>query len=274
MTTTLRPTGPIQEETGGVRSRAYDVCVNGRPVGRTELATHPVFGHEVGLIRALRIDEADRRRGRGTVAALAAEEVLRGWGCRRVEAALPAAAPEALRLATALGYVERNRAMSKPLTGMPPDLPAGSAARPLTEREFTDWLAESKTSYARSWIERGVPEEQAYAKSEADHTALLSQGLATPGVQLSVLMHDDVPVGTLWLAEREGQAFVYNVKVAEEHRRHGHGRTLMLVAEQQATAAGFGFIGLNVFAGNTPALRLYESLGYAPVTYHVYKPLL
>jgi spore coat protein U-like protein len=31
---------------------------------------------------------------------------------------------------------------------------------------------------------------------------------------------------------------------------------------------------LNVFAGNTPAERLYESLGYETLTYHLYKDLL
>ena len=33
-------------------------------------------------------------------------------------------------------------------------------------------------------------------------------------------------------------------------------------------------LGLNVFADNTPALRLYESLGYRPTRYHQYKTLL
>ncbi len=48
----------------------------------------------------------------------------------------------------------------------------------------------------------------------------------------------------------------------------------MLLAERQALAAGRQVIGLNVFAGNTPAERLYASLGYEPVVYAMYKVLL
>lgn len=47
----------------------------------------------------------------------------------------------------------------------------------------------------------------------------------------------------------------------------------MLEAERVCHAAGARLLGLNVFAGNTPALRLYASLGYRPVEIHLYKPL-
>ncbi|MDG4862357.1 GNAT family N-acetyltransferase [Streptomyces sp. T-3] len=274
MTTTLRPTGPIQREAGDVRSRPYQVCVNSRPVGTTVLATHPVFGPAVGQIRTLAIDERDRRRGRGTVAALAAEEVLRGWGCKRVEVAVPADATAALSLSAALGYVERNRHMAKPLGDRPPSLPPGSVGRPMTEAEFETWLVHEKVAYAQDWIDRGVPEAEAHAKSEADHASSLPDGLATPGVVFRVLEREGAAVGTVWVTLREDGAYVYDVLVAEEHRGHGHGRTLMHLAENEARAAGADRIGLNVFAGNTPALRLYESLGYRPVTYHLYKSLL
>ena len=115
MTTTLRPTEPLHRAADGTLSRRYQVCVNSRPVGRVHLATEPGAGPPAARIHELGIDEPDRGRGRGTVAALAAEEVARGWGCRSVEASVPAEAPHALRLATALGYVLRNRHMAKPL---------------------------------------------------------------------------------------------------------------------------------------------------------------
>ncbi|MFC7307736.1 GNAT family N-acetyltransferase [Streptomyces monticola] len=274
MTTTLRPTGPIHRAADGARSRTYQVCVNSRPVGATELATHAVFGPSVGEIRSLVIDERDRRRGRATVAALAAEEVLRGWGCTRVEAKVPADATAALSLATALGYIERNRRMAKRLAAGPPALPRGSTWRPMTDAEFDAWLARAKVTYAQTWIERGVPEEQAHIKSETDHARLLPNGKATPGTWLSTLTHEGVDVGTLWLAVRDEEPFVFDVRVEEEFRGHGHGRSLMLLAERQAREAGADELGLNVFAGKTPALRLYESLGYRPVTYFLYKPLL
>ncbi|MGP3999681.1 GNAT family N-acetyltransferase [Streptomyces sp. 8N706] len=278
MTTTLRPSGPEQHGPGGHRSRTYEVCVNSRPVGTIDLGTDERFGPAVGRIRSLRIDEPDRRRGRATVAALAAEEVLRGWRCGRIEVSVPAGAEAARRLVEALGYTERNRNMVKRVPEQPPSLPGESATRPMSEREFATWLAAGKKAYAQDWIDRGVPEDQAWAKSEADHAAQLPDGVRTSGAVLRVLSHRGGDVGTLWISLGglpDGlDAYVFDVEVAEEHRGRGHGRSLMLLAERECRTAGADRLGLNVFLDNTPALRLYESLGYEPTRYHLFKALV
>ncbi|NGN65782.1 GNAT family N-acetyltransferase [Streptomyces sp. A7024] len=278
MTTTLRPAGPETRDESGVRRRSYEVCVNGRPVGTVALTTDARWGSSAGRIENLRIDEPDRRRGRATVAALAAEEVLRGWGCGRVEISVQAGEDAGLRLATALGYVERSRNMIKQLPATPPSLPEGSRPRPMTRAEYQAWAAAAAGTYAQDWIDRGVPAAEARAKAERDHAESLPDGLDTPGVHLGVLEHDGAVVGILWIdpggAKESGVRWVYDVEVREEHRGRGHGRTLMLVAEQVALAAGADRLRLNVFAGNTPALKLYESLGYEPTAWHLYKPLL
>jgi ribosomal protein S18 acetylase RimI-like enzyme len=98
--------------------------------------------------------------------------------------------------------------------------------------------------------------------------------VATENVLISVLEHEGTPVGTLWLALQEERAFVFDVEADAAYRGRGHGRSLMLLAEAQAVAAGRTVVGLNVFAGNTPAERLYESLGYETTAYHMYKSLL
>ena len=116
MTTTLRPTEPLRRNDDGTRSRRYQVCVNGRPVGRLHLGTQREAGDTVAVISELYIDEPERKRGRRTVAALVAEEVARDWGCTRMVGHLPADAEAARRLAAALGYAEHDGTMSKPLT--------------------------------------------------------------------------------------------------------------------------------------------------------------
>ncbi|WP_328870076.1 GNAT family N-acetyltransferase [Streptomyces sp. NBC_00287] len=274
MTTTLRPTEPLQRDADGVLSRHFQVCVNSRPVGAIHLATDPLFGPTVARISDLSIEEPDRRRGRGTVAALAAEEVARGWGCTRVEIRVPGESEPALRLATALGYVHRNRGMEKQLAATPPELPEGSRGRPMTSAEYEPWVEHGNAEYARSWIERGVPEDQAWAKSVSDHAKLLPRGLDTEGMLISVLEHEGETVGALWLSVAGDKAYVFDVEADARFRGRGHGRTLMLLAEAQAVAAGQRVIGLNVFADNTPAERLYTSLGYVPVGYSMYKNLL
>ncbi|MGY6021008.1 GNAT family N-acetyltransferase [Streptomyces spinosirectus] len=274
MTTTLRPTEPLQHAADGTRSRRFQVCVNSRPVGTLRLATLPQFGDSVARILDLRIEEPDRRRGRGTVAALAAEEVARGWGCRQIEALVPADADAALRLVDALGYVHRNRGMEKRLGDTAPELPAGSVGRPMTEAEYETWIAEETESYARVWIDRDVPEAVAHEMSRRGHETLLPQGLTTEDMLFTVLEHEGTRVGTLWVALNADKAYVYDVEADAAHRGHGHGRSLMLLAEAQAIAAGRRVLGLNVFAGNTPAERLYESLGYETTRHVLYKTLL
>lgn len=274
MTTTLRPTEPLQRTADGARSRHYAVCVNSRPVGTLHLDTYRASGPAAARIRDLRIDEPDRGRGRGTVAALAAEEVARGWNCRRIEASVPADQADLLRLAGALGYVERNRIMAKPLPSVPPTLPEGSVGRRMTEEEYGPWLAHAKEVYARGWVERGGAAAQAREKADRDHAALLPDGIATPDVMLGVLERHGEAVGTIWVAQRSDGAYVYDVEVAPEHRGLGHGRSLMLFAEADAIAAGATRLGLNVYTDNIPALRLYESLGYEPTRYDLYKQLL
>ncbi|WP_329130141.1 GNAT family N-acetyltransferase [Streptomyces sp. NBC_01476] len=273
MTTTLRPTGPERREADGTRARSYAVRVNSRTVGALDLGTDRLYGPRVGRITALGIAEADRRRGRGTVAALAAEEVLRSWGCDRVEAAVPAGAEYALRMAAALGYTERQLNMVKELGGAALPLPAGSSLRPLTDAEYGPWRDHERAGFIAELMSRGIPREQAAAHEESGFTTALPDGPATEGTALLVLEHDGDSVGILWVRTTE-PAWVYSVEVGAAHRGRGHGRTLMRVAEQAAAAAGAETIGLNVFAGNTPALRLYGSLGYRPTRRHFAKTLL
>ncbi|MFF1512122.1 GNAT family N-acetyltransferase [Streptomyces sp. NPDC058326] len=267
MTTTLRPAGPLQQTPDGGRSRTYDVCVNSRRVGSVHLSTDPGFGAASGVISRLGVDEPDRGRGRGTVAALASEEVLRNWGCAEVQISVPADAGAALRMARSLGYTERSRNMVKELPAEPPALPEGVEVRPMTEAEYSGWEARAKEGFARSWIDRGVPEDQARTKAENSHRTYLPEGLATPGVAIHVVVREGRAAGHLWTGRIELEpgrwaGFVYDIEVDEEQRGRGYGRALMLLAERVAREAGETLLGLHVFAGNTPAIRLYESLGY------------
>ncbi|MGW1158281.1 GNAT family N-acetyltransferase [Streptomyces sp. NPDC002513] len=274
MTTTLRPDEPLRQHADGTRSRRYHVCVNGRPVGALRLSTHPEYGPTVARLEDLRIEEPDRGRGRGTVAALAAEEVVRGWGCARIEVSVSGGTEAALGFLTALGYVPRNRNMAKSLASAPPRLPAGSAARPMTEAEYGPWLAHDRDGFVRDLVERGVPESQARVKADRGYARFLPDGLASENTLISVLEQEGNPVGSLWLGLWPESAFVLGVDVRPQERRRGHGRTLMALAEAQAAGAGRDLIELNVFAGNTPAERLYASLGYETTASHLYKELV
>ncbi|WNI25816.1 GNAT family N-acetyltransferase [Streptomyces sp. ITFR-16] len=278
MTTTLRPSGPIQSGADGAQRRAYDVCDNGRPVGSIELAVEPGAGGATGLLHSLRIDEPVRRRGRGTIAALAAEEVLRGWGCTQVCAEVGADDVAGQRLTAALGYTERSRNMVKTLPGGPPPPADGLTARPMTPEEFARWEEGAISAYAESLVSRGAPAASALRAARASHSRHLPDGLATEGARLEYLLHEGETVGYVWVARFEMHpgltvGYVFDVEVHERFRGRGYGRALMLRAERIALDAGEERIGLHVVTANTPALRLYESLGYVPTRYNLAKPL-
>ncbi|WP_314173345.1 GNAT family N-acetyltransferase [Streptomyces winkii] len=278
MTTTLRPTGPDQYDADGVRSRSYDICVNSRPVGLLRLTVDPQYGPVTGRVTQLVVADRERRRGRGAVAALAAEEVLRDWGCRRVEISVPAGADAALGLAAGLGYSERGRSMVKEL-GEEPGLPSGSTARAMTDAEFAAWREAGQPRLLEAMTDRGLPAEEAARRAAEAFDALLPGGASTRGAVLRVLVRDGTGVGRVWLEfERsprpDADGYVYEIEVDEEQRGHGYGRSLMLVAEREALAAGARTLGLHVLTANTPAIRLYSSLGYRVVEHHFHKPLL
>ncbi|WP_333771066.1 GNAT family N-acetyltransferase [Streptomyces sp. IBSBF 2435] len=273
MTTTLRPAGPERREQDGGRTRDYAVCVNGRPVGTIRIGAGPRGGP--GRIDAVAIDEPDRRRGRGTVAALAAEEVLRQWGCGRVLVSVPSGAEYALRMVAALGYTETNRTLHKDLApgAGHHDLPPGGALRSLTARDGADWLARQRVGFVAALTEAGVPADQAEAHAAASYAQALPGGAHAPGGELLALDQDGAAVGHVWLLALPGPGWIQAVEVLPPYRGRGHGRTLMRAAETACLAAGTRRVGLNVFTANAVAIGLYASLGYRPTLRQLWKPL-
>lgn len=280
MTTTLRPAQPLQQSGDGTRSRTYEVRVNSRRVGTLELATRSAAQPEVGVIRGLRIDQPDRRRGRGTVAALAAEEVLRSWNCTSIAVSVPADAGPALRMTASLGYRVTGRIMLKDLAAEPPRLPDEVVGRPMTGAEFDAWLEVAVVEYGRHLVAPGMTAEQGLAASHAEHARMLPAGRETPRSAFLVL---EAPgggiLGTLWVGERDlpglgAVPYVYDVDVVPEHRRRGHGRSLMLLAERTALAFGARTLGLHVHEDNAPARGLYASLGYRDTAVNSIKALV
>lgn len=283
MTTTLRPLTAEQPTPEGGVGRLFAICVNGRPVGRIAATAHAdTGGPRLGELTALVVDPPDRGRGRGTVAALAAEEVLRGWGCARarVEVQQGPDAPGALRLAETLGYTLRARHLLKQLPDSLPELPSGSSGRPLTDAEFDDWRQAEAHRFAELEISEGLSPEQARAMADHALRQALPYGPRTPFAVVRQLRAGGLGVGTVWLSVHDSDApdaprppWVYSVQVEPEHRGHGHGRSLMLLAERECLDVGVRRLGLNVYADNAPANALYRSLDYRTIRHILFKQL-
>lgn len=69
-------------------------------------------------------------------------------------------------------------------------------------------------------------------------------------------------VGCCGIRNLAGDGEITNVAVTEKFRRRGIGRKLLSHMLKEAPRFGIGDCTLEVRAGNIPAIRLYESLGF------------
>jgi GNAT superfamily N-acetyltransferase len=150
--------------------------------------------------------------------------------------------------------------------------------RPMTDAEFALFRARAVRDYAADKVKAGewAPERsEELAEDETDR--LLPEGPHTPGMLVVMAESDeDGPVGYAWLAlarpELSG-AWIYDIAIDEEQRGKGYGRALLNGLEQAAYEHGCSTIGLNVFAGNEVARRLYERAGFRLTSIQMAKEL-
>jgi len=136
----------------------------------------------------------------------------------------------------------------------------------MTQSEFEEYLARAVPEYAASKVQAAMhAAEDAERLAREELERLAPDGPATPGHLLFTAVDEGAAVGILWLGlpvEWRPQPWVYDIWVDEIHQGKGYGRAIMLAAERELAARGLHELGLNVFGYNTPAIKLYESLGY------------
>ena len=140
---------------------------------------------------------------------------------------------------------------------------------PMTEAEFTAYLAGAIKNYADEKVKAGNwPAEGAVGRSERDYLSLLPKGVASKDQHLFSLEDTATGqnVGMIWFAFREGAgqqtAFIYDFSVHEAFRGRGYGKAALRGLEQKVGALGVTSISLHVFGHNRAAWALYEKLGY------------
>jgi ribosomal protein S18 acetylase RimI-like enzyme len=149
--------------------------------------------------------------------------------------------------------------------------------RPMTQAELDALLPALQREYAEDELRAGrdTP-ETVHANVAKLLERLLPDGVASPGQLLYVGVVDGEVVGHLWLAlptPSRPQAWVYDIQVFPDRRGRGHGRALMLAAEDELRGRGITTLGLNVFGHNPAARALYESLGFQTTSVQMAKEL-
>jgi ribosomal protein S18 acetylase RimI-like enzyme len=149
--------------------------------------------------------------------------------------------------------------------------------RPMTESEYTPYIAFLREDYARERAESrqtSIDEERAISNQQTE--SLVPQGLATPQHYFwTVLDGDGAAIGSLWVFVELAlaRAFIYDIALAAEQRGKGYGRQTLDALEEAMRAMGVTRITLNVFAKNAVARHLYDRQGYYVVATTMQKDL-
>jgi GNAT superfamily N-acetyltransferase len=150
--------------------------------------------------------------------------------------------------------------------------------RRMNADEFDAYRSRTVTDYAAAHVDAGDwSPDRAEGLAAEETESLLPEGADTPGMLLLTAesLKDGV-VGLAWVALEHGEkrgAWIYDIEIVAGQRGKGYGRALLDAVEQLVLEHGVESIGLNVFAGNSFARKLYESTGYEATSIQMRKAL-
>lgn len=149
---------------------------------------------------------------------------------------------------------------------------------PMNESEFEIYLEKAIPEYAADKARAGDwSEEEALERSRQSYTALLPQGVNTEHNYLYRIQLEESgeKIGAIWMKHEASrrQGFIFDIVLEEAQRGKGYGRQTMLALEEVAQGMWVDSLALHVFAYNTPAMKLYEKLGYEVTSQNMTKKL-
>lgn len=139
---------------------------------------------------------------------------------------------------------------------------------PMTSDEFEVWAPKSRNQYAIDKVRaNGFTQKEAEALAMESFTRILPDGYnSKDNFLFTVKSSESELLGYLWYclrgADNNRKAWLCDILVEEKHRGKGVGRKTMELLEEDVRSKGICHIGLHVFAFNSVARSLYESLGY------------
>lgn len=277
------PESRWRERLGGPEDRNVVAYLDGTPVG---MVTATPAGPEVVELISMYVAPAARGHGVADDLITAVVDRARELGARTVRLDVRLTNARAAAVYRRHGFTPSaepaedpaERTMTRPVEdGERPGGVLGVRLDPMNGKEYEEFHAAAVEHYAGSVAKTGVPFATALAQAAAEIRVLLPDGLETADVLLRTARDGDDVVGWLWIAlpggNRPTMAWIHNIAVLPEHRGKGYGRAMMLAAEAEVVARGVRRLGLNVFAANTTAVGLYESLGYAVTSQQMAKSL-
>ncbi|WP_454859002.1 N-acetyltransferase family protein [Promicromonospora soli] len=150
--------------------------------------------------------------------------------------------------------------------------------RHMGAQSFPAWYERSRAAYANDLIATGQTPEKAHRYSDESMADSFPSGAPSPGHAIFDVVDDaGETVGYLWIgpdtSDDAGSWWIWDIEIDADKRGRGLGRMAMVLGEEYARGQGAHTLGLSVFAFNTGARGLYESLGYETTTVKMHKRL-
>jgi RimJ/RimL family protein N-acetyltransferase len=151
----------------------------------------------------------------------------------------------------------------------------------MTDVQFAVYGAWTCENYARTSPNfRDRPFDESFKEVKDSFANRLPEGPRTPGAfLLAVLITDEdteKQIGYLDIAENprgSNTVYIFNIGLYESAQGKGFGKQTLARAEEYLKERGYTKIGLNVFADNEPAKKLYADAGYAPTQFNMEKKI-
>ena len=146
----------------------------------------------------------------------------------------------------------------------------------MSQAEYEHFVVASTEEYAHTLARNlNLPLEEAREKARSQVGGILKDGFATAGHHFWHITVAGQAMGYLWVFvdAARGSAFVFDIMIDEAHRGKGAGTRALQLLEDEMRTLGVTTIGLNVFADNPHAERLYRKLGYRATNMNMSKAL-
>ena len=143
----------------------------------------------------------------------------------------------------------------------------------MLEEDFEIWNEHVWVQYRAELVMAGMTEEAADANVAENIATTMPDGEPAEGNFVFTVWHEDKKVGAVWLADRAGDWFIYDIEIKEEFRGQGLGRATLRCIEDFVRLQGAATVSLSVFGFNKVAQNLYLSEGYETVRWSMTKKL-
>jgi len=143
----------------------------------------------------------------------------------------------------------------------------------MLDEDFEIWNARVWVEYRNELIMAGMTEEAADENVATNIAETIPEGKLSEGNYVFTVWNDNEKVGVVWLADRAGEWFIYDIEINENLRGQGLGRATMRNIEEFVRTQEGTSVSLSVFGFNKIAQNLYLSEGYETIRWSMTKKL-